>query len=264
MIAIQGTGPVVAAAIHAGHNLRKEVEEWMALNDKARLREEDPYTDAWTSVADIRIIGETSRFELDVNRQRAHAIYLTPEEAWGLKVWKGSLPGDLIECSLKKYDAFYREATKILSELQERTGPFVVLDLHSYNQIRPDPDSPPADPELNPEVIVGTSNMDRKRWAPVVDRLIGNLRSFDFFGRRLDVRENVKWTGGAFSQWIHNTFPKYGCSFAIEFKKIFMNEWTGELYPELHEAIGRALRHAVRGLTQELKNLKGKWVGKDI
>ena len=264
MIAIQGAGPIVATAIHAGHNLREEVAKQMALDDKARLREEDPYTDAWTSVADIRIIVETSRFELDVNRPRGHAIYLTPEEAWGLKVWKEKLPRDLIERSLNKYEAFYQEVEEILSELQERGGPFVVLDLHSYNQIRPMPDSPPADPELNPEVIVGTSNMDRKRWAPVVDRLIGDLRSFDFLGRSLDVRENVKWTGGAFSQWIHDTFPKYGCSFAIEFKKIFMNEWTGELYPELHETIGRALQHAIPGLVQELKKLKEKWRAMEI
>ena len=256
MISIQGTGPVVAAAIHAGHHLRPEVEEWMALDDLSRLREEDPYTDVWTLPADIRILNETSRFEVDVNRPRERAVYLTPEEAWGLKVWKGALPRDLIEHSLKKYDAFYQEVEKTLTELQDRVGHFVVLDLHSYNHIRPNPDSPPADPDLNPKVIVGTSNMDLKRWAPVVDRLIRDLRSFDFFGRSLDVRENVKWRGGVFSRWIHTRFPQYGCCFAIEFKKTFMNEWTGALDAEKHSALGQAIKKALPGLVQELGKVK--------
>lgn len=256
MISIHGERPLVAAAIHAGHKLRPRVAKWINLDEKTRLREEDPFTDAWIKVGDLRIVRDYSRFQVDMNRKRQKAVYRKPEDAWGLKVWKDNLPLEVVENSLKEYDDFYAEVKNTLTELQNRVGPFVVLDLHSYNHIRPKPDSPPANPEKNPEVIVGTSNMDRGRWAPVVERLLTDLGSFDFLGRHLDVRENVKWAGGQFSQWIHNTFPEHGCSFAIEFKKTFMDEWSGELYPERHEAIGRALEYAVPGILEELAKIK--------
>jgi len=256
MIEMTENGRIVATAIHAGHQLREEVRELCALDDQARLREEDPYTDAWTEVGDIRITREVSRFETDVNRPLEKAVYIKPEDAWGLQLWKHDPPGDMIERSLAGYDAFYKEVEEIFRELEERVGRFVVLDLHSYNHIRPTPDSPPADPEKNPEVIVGTSNMNRAKWAPVVDRLIEDLRSFDFSGRRLDVRENVKWSGGHFSQWIHNTFPRSGCSFAIEFKKFFMDEWSGELFPREHQSILEALRSCLPGLRETLDRMQ--------
>ena len=255
MIILQTEGPIVATAIHAGHNLRSEILELINLDEKARRREEDPYTDAWTFFGDVKIIVETSRFECDVNRPRKKAVYLKPEDAWGLDVWKKELPKDMLERSLQKYDLFYKNVHKTFSDLQKGEGKFAVFDLHSYNHIRPSPDSPPANSELNPEVIVGTSNMDRKRWAPIVDRLISELRNFDFLGRSLDVRENVKWSGGNFSRWIHNTFPENGCSFAIEFKKFFMNEWSGELFEKEHDAIGRALASAAKAIKEELEKL---------
>jgi hypothetical protein len=87
--------------------------------------------------------------------------------------------------------------------------------------------------------------MDRVYWAPVVDALIAGLREFDFLGRRLDVRENVKFKGGHLPRWIHETFPRAGCAVAIEFKKFFMDEWTGGLDHRQHRAIHEALHRTV-------------------
>jgi N-formylglutamate amidohydrolase len=255
MIKIISGGPIVATAIHASHKMRDEVRNLHDLDENIRLREEDPYTDLWTTVGDIQITGDKSRFEFDINRPREKAVYLKPEDAWGLHLWKSPPPPELVKKSIDQYDDFYRDVKECFSNLQDNVGRFVVLDLHSYNQIRPNPDSPPADHEFNPEVIIGTSNMKRKRWAPLVDRLISDLRAFDYMGRRLDVRENVKWSGGEFSQWVHNTFPENGCSFAIEFKKFFMNEWTGELYKDHHNLILKAIKSAVPGIYEELKKL---------
>ena len=36
------SGPVVATAIHAGHELRTEVADAMKLDEEVRFREEDP------------------------------------------------------------------------------------------------------------------------------------------------------------------------------------------------------------------------------
>ena len=71
----RGAGPLIAVAVHAGHDLRPEVAAAMALPEPDRLREEDPYTDAWTAVAPTRVVVHRSRFEIDLNRPRDKAVY---------------------------------------------------------------------------------------------------------------------------------------------------------------------------------------------
>ena len=66
------------------------------------------------------------------------------------------------------------------------------------------------------------------RWAHVVDPFMEKLRAFEFRGRHMDVRENVAFQGrGEQTRFIHEAFPETGCAIAIEFKKFFMDEWTG-------------------------------------
>ena len=55
---------MVAAAIHNGHGVRDEVAELLSLTDAERLREEDPFTAAWTTITEARIVVNTSRFEV--------------------------------------------------------------------------------------------------------------------------------------------------------------------------------------------------------
>lgn len=250
-----GDSPLVAAAIHNGHAVRAEVAALMALDEAGRLREEDPYTGLWTGVAETQITGLHSRFEVDLNRPRSKAVYLTPQDAWGLQVWQKPPDPDLVARSLAQYDAFYQEVEQVLERLSNRFGRFIIFDLHSYNHRRLGPDGPAADPALNPEVNIGTGTMDRARWSPVVDRFIADLHAFDFLGRRLDVRENIKFRGGQFPRWIHGTFPESACVLAIEFKKFFMDEWTGQPDSIQIEAIGQALQSTVPGVLETLKSL---------
>jgi N-formylglutamate deformylase len=244
----RGDSPIVATAIHDGHDVREEVAEIMALPEPDRLREEDPYTGVWAEVALTRLVPRRSRFEVDLNRPRDRAVYLGPEDAWGLQVWKNELPGALVERSLVEYDAFHAQAHEILSELVSRFGVVVVLDLHTYNHRRSGPVAEPADPESNPEVNVGTGTVDKERFAGIVDRFVEDLGQYDFRGRHLDVRENVKFRGGHFSRWVHETFPGTACTLAVEFKKFFMDEWSGEIDRDLHGEISRALAATVPGL----------------
>lgn len=187
---------------------------------------------------------------MDLNRAREEAVYLRPEDAWGLRVWTETPPQDFIERSLSELDAFHAEMGAIISENVKRFGVTVVLDLHSYNHRR-DKNGPPADPEGNPEVNIGTGTMDRERWAPLVDRFMSDLSSFDFMGRHLDVRENVKFKGRGLPRWVHGTFPADAVALAVEFKKFFMDEWSGELDREQHELITEALRSTLPGLLEE-------------
>jgi hypothetical protein len=218
----------VATAIHAGHDLRGEVERRIALPEAARLREEDPYTDRIIQPADIRVVARRSRFEVDLNRGRDDAVYSDTDDTWGLQVWDGPLPDPLVRRSLDLYDAFYARLAEHLDRLAER-GPFVVLDVHSYNHRRRGPRAAAAPEAENPDVNVGTGSLERDRWGPVVDTLIDTLDGSEVAGRPLDVRENVRFTGANLARWVHDRYPDTGCALALEFKKTFMDEWTGRV-----------------------------------
>ena len=72
-------------------------------------------------------------------------------------------------------------------------------------------------------------------------------------GRRLDVRENVRFRGGELSRWVHRRFAGRGCALAIEFKKVFMDEWTGALDEQHLEELREALASVVPALIEELR-----------
>lgn len=194
-----GQGPLVAVALHHGHFLSPRFLKRCALEDEERLREEDPHTGDWTSITSTRVVVHRSRFEVDLNRPRERAVYLNPQDAWGLDVWKTPPSQEMWQKSLAFYDDFYRAMATLFEEMERRWGRFVVFDCHAYNHRRGGPDAPPDDPALNPDINIGTGTMDRTRWGPLVDRFISDLRAFHLFGKQLDVRENVKFRGGAFA-----------------------------------------------------------------
>lgn len=247
-----GNQPLVAAAIHDGHAVREEVAAHLAINRNDRRREEDPFTAQWTRIAPTRLIVLRSRFEVDLNRPREKAIYQQPQDAWGLQIWKQPLPDALIARSLAQYDAFYAELAQVCCHLEQRFGRFVILDLHTYNHYRDGQAAPARD---NPEINLGTKTLDRSYWSPVVDRVLVELRQFNFLGRQLDVRENVKFTGGHMARWIHQHFPRSACVLSIEVKKFFMNEWTHQPDPKQLDAVHQALHSTVSSILEGLKQM---------
>ena len=245
----EGDGPIIATAIHDGHVLRAEVANLIALDRDVRRREEDPFTSRLAAVVPTRLIASRSRFEVDLNRPREQAIYVKPEDAWGLAVWRETPTDELIARSLSEYDAFYASLERVLRERERRYGRFVVLDIHSYNHRRDGADGTFADPEGNPEINVGTGTLDRARWGALVERFCRELAAA---APVPDVRENVKFQGGYMSRWVHATFPTTGCALALEFKKTFMDEWTGAVDEVRLEALRRALASTLPGLVEEL------------
>jgi hypothetical protein len=79
-----------------------------------------------------------------------------------------------------------------------------------------------------------------------------DMRAFDPGGCALDVRENVRFKGGHLSRFVHETFPEHGCALAIEFKKTFMDEWTGQPDEARIAKLGAALAATVPGVVQAL------------
>ena len=94
-----------------------------------------------------------------------------------------------------------------------------------------------------------------EKYMSYIHKIKSGFEDFVFFGRKLDVKINVKFTGGYFSRWIHNNFTDV-ISLSIEFKKIFMDELTGELHNEVLLELKRVFDSVKENLEKELTN---KW-----
>lgn len=252
----RGASPVVGTAIHNGHEVDPSLEDQMALPEGERLREEDPFTEYVIRDLPNRIAFHRSRFAVDLNRARDKAVYLSPEQSWGLKVWDTEPTPEMVQQSLQMHDHYYIMLNTLMRELEEQYGRFVLLDVHSYNHRRNGPEAPATDPEAMPEINIGTFSMDREKWAWIVDPFVDKLREFDFRGRRMDVRENIAFQGkGEQTRFVHEKFPDSGCAIAIEFKKFFMDEWTGKPDREALMAM-RSMIHSTLPLLEDLLEKK--------
>lgn len=246
---------VVASSIHSGHELRGEVAELMVLDEADRLREEDPFTHLIAQLVPARVLVNRSRFEVDLNRDREGAVYQRPEDCWGLVVWRGEeLPDDVAERSREEHDAFYAALAERLDELAAR-GPFVLYDVHSYNHRRDGAEAPAQSVDENPEVNVGTGSLDREFFGDVVDSFNKALSSQSVNGHLLDVRENVRFQGAHLAKFVHERYPGTGCVLALEFKKTFMDEWTGELDHDHTAQLAHALAATVEPVQHALDRL---------
>jgi hypothetical protein len=240
-----GPGPVLATAIHDGHKLRPEIAAQMVLGDGDRLREEDPFTGDAVRGVPHHVIVHRSRFEFDLNRDPDNAVYRTPEQCWGLRVWKTvELDPALVQGSLELHARYYRMLKGLLDDIAQRHERFLVIDAHSYNHRRNGPGAQPTPQEEAPDVNIGTFSMPREEWAFLVDPIMEAIRSFDFNGRQLDVRENIAFQGkGEQTRFVHDRYPGRGCAIALEFKKFFMDEWSGRPDPAEVAAMRALVAH---------------------
>ena len=250
----RAASPILATAIHDGHHVDPMVAASFALDDAGRLREEDPFTARMIAGVPNRVTFHMSRFCVDLNRPIDKAIYLQPSDAWGLVVWNRALHDAEIDHLRMIHQDYYGVLDAVLTGLKRRHGRFIVLDVHSYNHRRAGALEAPTAPDLAPDINIGTFSMDRQRWAHVVDAFIAFCRAQTVNGRRLDVRENIAFEGrGEQTRFIHERFPETGCSIAVEFKKIFMDEWTGAPDQTCIDEIAALLAGAVPVLERALE-----------
>ncbi|KIQ96979.1 N-formylglutamate amidohydrolase [Lysobacter sp. A03] len=241
----RGDDPIIATAIHDGHGLGPQAAAAMALDEAGRLREEDPHTGQAILDIPTHVIAMRSRFEADLNRSLDTAVYLDPSQSWGLKVWQTTPDGDLLRGMQDYHRGFYQMMGELLDSVVARHGRFVLLDVHSYNHRRDGADAPPTPQEDAPDVNIGTFSMPRDHWAFLLDPLIQSMGEFDFNGRQLDVRENIAFQGkGELARFVHDRYPETGCAIALEFKKFYMDEWTGRPYPDEVAAMRAFINHA--------------------
>ncbi|GHE33696.1 N-formylglutamate amidohydrolase [Sphingobacterium griseoflavum] len=241
-----------AFAIHDGHHISPMLESYYQLNEDERLREEDPHTGCMAELPCNQFIVRTSRFQLDINRTLEKAIYRHPEMAWGLQVYRELPPEHLLQQLQQDYLSIYKKIDMWIAESIAAHGYFIVFDIHSYNAKRKSPDEI-VDEVVNPQINLGTLYNDEK-WRPVIDRFMATVSAQQVLDTNIDIRENVKFKGGQLAQYLLQKYGDKGCVLSVEFRKDFMDEWTGVPLTPVIQAYKQLLMHALKDLQNMLSD----------
>ena len=220
------------AAVHDGHQFRKELWDNCLHTEYERWFEEDPQTKEMVKTHPIVIAGCDSRFEYDLNRAPETAIY---EDAWGKQLWKSKLPKDMHDKSLQKHANFYKVVNALISKLEEKFGVCIVYDMHSYNWKRWTREVPTWN--------LGTSNIDNNRfkneaesWRAILEKtpFPNNIKSTSLI--------NDTFQGnGYFLKYITQNFNNT-LVLATEIAKIYCDELTQTMFPEVVSSVEKYLK----------------------
>jgi len=245
--------PFLCVAIHNGHALRQELEEYCGLTADERIFEEDPHTGELISGLQNTVIAVDSRYEYDLNRPPEEAVY---EEAWGEKVWLVPLPGDIRGRSLAKHKQFFDTLHMLVARLVKKHGGCVVYDVHSYNGSRKGGASAPT-------FNIGTHSVDMRRYRRNIEFLERTLAQIEVPNEHVRVGRNEVFEGrGYVAAFLRQNFKNSLC-IPLEVKKVFCNESDGAPFPVVIDSLKAQLtqtisRHAAFYARTNLKRKHAK------
>ncbi|QMU65571.1 MAG: hypothetical protein GKR88_15625 [Flavobacteriaceae bacterium] len=231
-IKIEEYVPYVCAAIHDGHQFRKELWSHCKHTEYERWYEEDPATKEMIKTHPIVISGMDSRFEYDLNRAPENAIY---EDAWGKQLWYTPLSNKMKEKSLAKHIRFYEVVHTLISKIEHIFGVCVVYDMHSYNWKR-----------WNREVPVwnlGTANVDKHRFEEDIESwciILGKMHLPNTIKSTARINDTFQGNG-YFLRYIGKSFNNT-LVLATEIAKIYCDELAQILYPEVIDVVEKYLK----------------------
>ncbi|WP_136481214.1 N-formylglutamate amidohydrolase [Cognatitamlana onchidii] len=234
-IKIESYVPYACAAIHDGHQFRKELWDNCIHTEYERWYEEDPRTKQMVQSHPIVIAGCDSRFEYDLNRDPDHAVF---ETAWGKQLWNKALPLSVKEKSLQKHANFYKVVSALIEVLERKFGLCVVYDMHSYNWKRWDREVPTWN--------LGTINVDNNRFGGVIENWRQSLSEIMFTnGIKSTSKINDTFMGnGYFLKYITNNF-KNTLVLATEIAKVYCDEHEQIIFPEIVHIVETELRNRI-------------------
>jgi len=237
-------------AIHAGNRIRAQLQDIVAVDPADKYREEDPGTEAFIKAMPIQIIARDSRFEYDINRPAERAVYLTPDMAWGLTVWKRPLTQDEINVSLAKHAEFHQLMDIVVAYLRKQNSKAIIFDLHSYCYQREQ--RLPWYEDKKPVINLGTDPINRAIFGTMIQKFLHHLAKISVDGRTIAVAENEVFKGGYLARRLCANHYDHLAVFAIEFKKIFMDEWSGEFDQPIFEELVEKFSVAVKAFLAEI------------
>lgn len=224
--------PYVCTAIHNGNNLRPELFKKIALDDYERWYEEDPHTGDFIESMPITLIANDSRFEYDLNR--SEPVYY---EAWGKKVWTKPLSIKEKAVSAKKHANYYKVTHALIEKLESMFGASLVYDIHSYNYKRWGRDVPVFN--------IGTECIDNKKYSKFVENWKRELENIKIKDIQVKAKENEVFFGRGYNLEYITTNFKNTLVFATEIKKIYCDEETAEVFPQIIKSLQSGLKKAI-------------------
>ncbi len=236
--------PYICGAVHDGHQFRKSLWENCLHSEYDRWYEEDPCTKEMVQSLPIVLAGCDSRFEYDLNRAPETAIYT---DAWGKQLWKDPLPNDERNLSLKKHNNFYELVSALVHKIETKYGKALVFDMHSYNWKRWEREVPVWN--------LGTKNIDTDRFGELASSWSQKLRQLQLpNGIQSTSKINDTFQGnGYFLKYITQNFTNT-LVLATEISKIYCDEYTGVLYPEVVRAVEEQLKELIPLQAREFQN----------
>ena len=129
----------------------------------------------------------------------------------------------------------------------------MVLDVHSYNHRR---DGARATrPRLGEPRGQRRYGKPRHRPVRAAGRALhGRAARRRWAAARSTFARTSSLPGRLLARWVHEQYPRAGCVLAIEFKKTFMDEWTGDLDDDrARPELAAALRGTLPTLAQKLR-----------
>jgi len=234
-IKIEAYVPYVCGAVHDGHQFRPSLWEHCLHTEYERWYEEDPYTKRMVQSHPIVIAGCDSRFEYDLNRAPETAIY---EDAWGKQLWKSPLPTYEKEQSLAKHQNFYRVVEVLFQKLEQKYQKVLVFDMHSYNWKRWDRPVPTWN--------LGTKNIDNHRFENITkdwSTALGTITLPYSLPQTSQINDTFQGNG-YFLKYITTNF-KNTLVLATEIAKVYCDELTGIIYPEVVQTVEQQLKDLI-------------------
>jgi len=233
--------PYVCAAIHDGHQFRKELWSNCLHTEYDRWFEEDPATKQMIQSNPIVLAGCDSRFEYDLNRDPENAVFHT---AWGKQLWKEPLSKELKITSLKKHESFYKIVEALITKIENKFGVCLVFDMHSYNWKRWDREVPTFN--------LGTSNVDNNRFGGFIENWRTSLSQMKLPHEiKSTSKINDTFQGnGYFLKFITSKFQN-SLVLATEVKKIYCDELEQVIYLEIVAEIEKSLKAKIKKHAKE-------------
>lgn len=227
--------PYICAAIHDGHQFRKELWDNCLHTEYDRWYEEDPETKNMIASHPIVIAGCDSRFEYDLNRAPEDAVFVT---AWGKQLWKTPLPEAQKQKSLAKHEAFYKVVHTLVKTIETKHKVAIVYDMHSYNWQRWNREVPTWN--------LGTSNVDNERFGPDIEAWRQSLSEMQLPNdiKSTALINDTFFGNGYFLKYITSSF-KNTLVLATEIAKVYCNEYEQVNFPEVVKSVEKQLRERI-------------------
>jgi len=231
IIKVEAYVPTICTAIHAGHQFRTALHKYCRLTEEERLYEEDPYTNQLIAAMPITVVAMDSRYEYDLNRPLATCIYKT---AWGKRVWQKALPAKERQLSVSKHQQFYRILDTLLVRIEKQFKSALVFDVHSYNYLRIEGDTPTFN--------LGTEQLDQDRWSAMLEYAQKCLQRVELPNLPVTAANNQVFYGRGYLAAHINSRYENTLALPLEIKKVYIDELSGNPYPIILNSLSQQFK----------------------